>query len=100
MNCRMRVHAAPRREAAPNTAPTGPFGVLGVPFGRTDPWLLRSTKGQVMQSLQVEGQADQAPLAGRCPLAAQGELPEAQHFLDDPDHWLDGHLPGGINRLA
>ncbi len=53
-----------------------------------------------MQSLQVEGQTDQAPFAGRRQLATQRELAGAQHLLDDPDHWLDRRLPRRIDRLA
>src|SRR2546421_10465873 len=44
---------------------------------------------QRMQPLQIERQTDQAPLASDGLLAAQRELPEAQHLFDDADHRLD-----------
>jgi hypothetical protein len=53
-----------------------------------------------MQSLQVEGRADQAPLPDCCLLPSQRELPKAQHLLDDPDYRLDGRLVESVGRSA
>src|SRR3990172_11333580 len=61
---------------------------------------LRMAQEQAMQSLQIERQAHQAPFAGRRFLAPQRELAEAQHLLDDPDHWLNGILARRVDRFA
>src|SRR5260370_21047897 len=53
-----------------------------------------------MQTLQIEGQAHQAPFTGGGDQATQGELPKAQDFLDDPDDRFYRALPQAINRLT
>ncbi len=50
-----------------------------------------------MQPLQIERQADQTPLATSGLLAAQRELAEAQHFLNNADHRLDRAFAQAIN---
>ncbi len=53
-----------------------------------------------MEALEIERQTDQTPLACRRLRATQGELAEAQHLLDDPDHRFDGVLACAIDRFA
>jgi hypothetical protein len=53
-----------------------------------------------MEALEIESQTDQTPLASRCLGTAQGELAEAQHLFDDPDHRFDGTLARSIDRFA
>ncbi len=55
---------------------------------------------QGVQPLQIEGDTDQTPLAPSRLLAAQGELPKAQHFLNDADHRLHRTFPQPVDRLA
>jgi hypothetical protein len=45
-----------------------------------------------MEVLEIEGQTDQTPLTRSSLCATQGELAEAQHLFDDPDHRFDRHL--------
>src|SRR5574337_1305316 len=54
---------------------------------------------QSMPTLQVEGQAHQAPFASGGNQAPQRELAKAQDLFDDPDHRFDGTLPQAIDRL-
>src|SRR5258707_12998471 len=53
-----------------------------------------------MEALEIEGQANQTPLASRGQFTAQGELAEAQHLLDEPDHRFDGAFAGPLDHLA
>src|SRR5437899_7399345 len=53
-----------------------------------------------MQALEIEGQTDQTPLARRCLYSTQGELAEAKHLFDDPDHRFDGTLACSVDRFA
>ena len=53
-----------------------------------------------MEPLDVEGQADQTPLASCTGQTAQRELSKAQDFLDDADHRLDRTFAQAINRFA
>ena len=53
-----------------------------------------------METLEIEGQTDQAPLASGGQFTAQGELAEAQHLLDDADHRFDGAFARPIDRFA
>src|SRR5712692_1949288 len=53
-----------------------------------------------METLEIEGQTDQTPLARRRLRATQGELAEAQHLLDDADHRFDGVLACARDRFA
>src|SRR5262245_62499724 len=52
-----------------------------------------------MQSLQIERQTDQAPLASSSLLAAQRELPEAQYLFNDADHRLDRAFAQAVDPL-
>ena len=54
---------------------------------------------QHVQSFEIEGQTDQAPLARRGRQIAQRELAEAQHFLDDANHRFDRAFAQAIDRL-
>src|SRR6266704_6342700 len=53
-----------------------------------------------MEALEIEGQTDQTPLTRSSLCAAQRELAEAQHLLDDPDHRFDGAFACPIDRFA
>src|SRR6266581_8490429 len=53
-----------------------------------------------MEALEIEGQTDQTPLTCSSLCAAQRELAEAQHLLDDPDHRFDGAFACPIDRFA
>jgi hypothetical protein len=53
-----------------------------------------------MQSFDVEGQTYQAPFPCGSGLSTQGELAEAQDFLDDADDRFDGTLSQAIDGLA
>ena len=53
-----------------------------------------------MEALEIEGQTDQAPLARGGQFPAQGELAEAQHLPDDPDHRFNGAFACPIDRFA
>jgi len=43
-----------------------------------------------MEALEIEGHADQEPLAGGGGLAPQRELAEAEYLCDDAPHGLNG----------
>jgi len=53
-----------------------------------------------MEALEIKSQTDQTPLTGSGLNASQGELAEAQHLFDDPDHWFDGTFACPLDRLA
>src|SRR5712691_9778793 len=53
-----------------------------------------------MEALEIESQADQAPLTSRRRCPTQGELAEAEYLFDDPDHWFDRAFACPINRFA
>src|SRR5690349_17047093 len=53
-----------------------------------------------MEALEIEGQTDQTPLKSLSLDPAQGELAEAQHLFDDPDHRFDGAFACSIDRFA
>src|SRR5258708_21411590 len=53
-----------------------------------------------MEALEIESQTDQTPLASRRLDPTQGELAEAQHLFDDPDHRFDGAFACPIDRFA
>src|SRR6266536_6638896 len=55
---------------------------------------------QGMQTLQIEGQAHQAPFARGSHQATQGELPKAQDFFDDANDGLDRAFPQAIDHLT
>jgi len=74
----------------------GPFRSPGVMGGH----LRLSIAQQHVQSFEVEGQADQTPLASHSGQAAQRELAKAQYFLDDPDHRLNCRLAQPVDGLT
>ena len=51
-----------------------------------------------MEALEIEGQADQEPLAGGGFHATQRELTEAKHLRDDADHGLDGIFARAVDN--
>ena len=53
-----------------------------------------------MEAFEIESQTDQTPLASRRRCPAQGELAEAQHLFDDPDHRFDGAFACPVDRFA
>src|SRR6266581_5012386 len=53
-----------------------------------------------MQALEIESQTDQTPLASRRLDPMQGELAEAQHLFDDPDHRFDRAFACLIDRFT
>src|SRR2546425_9289846 len=53
-----------------------------------------------MEALEIERQTDQTPLTSSSLGPAQGELAEAQHLFDDPDHRFDGAFACSIDRFA
>src|SRR5438132_8887195 len=52
-----------------------------------------------MEALEIESQTDQTPLASRRLDPAQGELAEAEHLLDDPDHRFNRVLACPVDRF-
>lgn len=67
---------------------------------RNPAMVIRLTRHQRVQPLQVEGGARQAPLAGDRDQATQGELAEVQHLLDDAQDRFDGALAQAVDGLA
>ncbi len=55
---------------------------------------------QNVQSLEIEGQANQTPFPGRRTQAAQRELPKAQDFFDETNNRFHGHLAQTIDRAT
>src|SRR5947209_11593095 len=53
-----------------------------------------------METLEIERQTDQTPLARHCREPTQGELAEAEYLFDDAKHWLDGAFACAIDRFA
>ena len=53
-----------------------------------------------MEPLEIEGQADQTPLARGSFVPAQRELAETQHILDDPDHRFNSAFACRVDRFA
>src|SRR5258708_27181937 len=53
-----------------------------------------------MEALEIERQTDQTPLASRRLYSTQGELAEAEHLFDDPEHRFDGTLARPVDRFA
>ncbi len=53
-----------------------------------------------MEALEIESQTDQTPLASRRLDPTQGELAEAQHLFDDPDHRFDRAFACLIDRFT
>jgi len=53
-----------------------------------------------MEALEIDGQADQEPLAGDGGLASQRELTEAEYLGDDAQHGLNGMFARAINSFA
>src|SRR5439155_22644215 len=53
-----------------------------------------------MEALEIESQTDQTPLASRRLDPAQGELAEADHLLDNPDHRFNRVLACHVDRFA
>ncbi len=53
-----------------------------------------------MEALEIEGQADQEPLAGGTRFAPQRELAEAEYLRDDADHGLDRLFARAIDGFA
>src|SRR5947209_18897879 len=52
-----------------------------------------------MEALEIESQTDQTPLAGGRLDTSQGELAEAEHLLDDPDHRFNRVLARPVDRF-
>src|SRR2546421_5673781 len=52
-----------------------------------------------MEALEIESQTDQTPLASGRLAPAQGELAEAEHLLDDPDHRFNRGLARPVDRF-
>src|SRR3989475_3401935 len=53
-----------------------------------------------MEALEIESQTDQAPLASSSLGPTERELAEAQHLLDDADHWFDGAFASPVDGFA
>ena len=53
-----------------------------------------------METLQIEGQTNQAPLTGGCRYPAQRELAEAQDFFDDANDRFDSALAQAVDGFA
>src|SRR5580765_8104414 len=53
-----------------------------------------------METLEIESQTDQTPLASSSLYTTQRELAEAQHILDDPDHRFNGAFACRVDRFA
>lgn len=100
MNVRRRDRSTWRPGTSSNVPSGRLFGPVLTPFGHASPWLSGSAHGQVMQALQIERQTDQTPLVGRRGLTPQRKSVEAQHLLDDPDHWLDGAFAGSAAKRS
>src|SRR5260370_11764227 len=52
-----------------------------------------------MEALEIERQTDQTPLASGRLYPTQGELAEAEHLLDDPDHRFNRVLACPVDRF-
>ena len=53
-----------------------------------------------METLEIESQTDQTPLTSRRLYTTQRKLAEAQHILDDPDHWFNRAFACRVDRFA
>ena len=53
-----------------------------------------------METFEIEGQTDQAPLSRSSLNPSQGELAKAQDLFDDPDHGFNGAFACSIDRFA
>jgi hypothetical protein len=53
-----------------------------------------------METLEIESQTDQTPLACRSSCPSQGKLAKAENLFDDPDHWFDGAFACLVDRFA
>src|ERR1700680_3440546 len=87
-----------KRERSAITGRTAPVMMRSVGWKHAVPRGLGPEEG--MEALEIESQADKAPLASRRPFPAQRELAEAEHLLDDADHRFDGTLARAIDSFA
>ena len=53
-----------------------------------------------MEAFEIESQTDQTPFPSRRRCPTQGELVEAQHLFDDPDHRFDRAFACPVGNLA
>ncbi len=97
LNPRLRHQLPLKRTFRRSLAAPPPLFLRG--FARIAGRWAQLSHHKAVQPLQIEGHTDQTPLTPCRLFAAQRELAEAQHFLNDADHRLDRAFPQPVDRL-